>query len=350
MDDNRVQPVTLHLRQRDVAVDMLRVFSCCAVVGLHTFSRGVTPLASIMYYACGFAVPLFFMTSGFFLLNRGGVTYSYALRKIGRMITVICLWVAIATFPRALALAVLGGGLTAFASWPAEFLVSLAGTVVQTGMLPQLWFLWSLAIVYLLLPILSRLSFYGKKQMCFLLCVAGLVIQIASYVKHFPLESYVPQVFRTWIWVKYFLLGGLLYQIRDRIGFSKLMAFLLILAVTVLAVCWQLFAGSILIPEPVMASYAEYFYDDLLYVLWTAVFLLAAESLRPTSNLWVRVSSLTMGVYIIHMLVFRLLSHFINFNNPIFGSGTGYLVVLVVSFACVRAIKLTKLFDFLCRL
>ena len=37
-----------HAKRRDVAVDMLRVLACCAVVGLHTFSRGMTPLAFVL--------------------------------------------------------------------------------------------------------------------------------------------------------------------------------------------------------------------------------------------------------------------------------------------------------------
>ena len=61
------------VNKRDCGVDLLRVIACCAVVGLHTFTNGLTSVSTVVYYACGFAVPVFFMASGAFLLNRGGV-------------------------------------------------------------------------------------------------------------------------------------------------------------------------------------------------------------------------------------------------------------------------------------
>lgn len=60
------------LNKRDYGIDMLRFVACCAVVGLHTFTKGITLTSTVAYYACGFAVPIFFMCSGAFLLNRGG--------------------------------------------------------------------------------------------------------------------------------------------------------------------------------------------------------------------------------------------------------------------------------------
>ena len=58
--------------QRDIGIDILRLAACCAVVGLHTFTKGLTPVSTVVYYASSFAIPAFFMSSGAFLLNRGG--------------------------------------------------------------------------------------------------------------------------------------------------------------------------------------------------------------------------------------------------------------------------------------
>ena len=59
------------VKQRDHGVDFLRCIACCAVVGLHTFNNGLSFVTAAFYYAFGFAVPVFFMASGAFLLNRG---------------------------------------------------------------------------------------------------------------------------------------------------------------------------------------------------------------------------------------------------------------------------------------
>ena len=60
------------IAQRDIGIDVLRLVACCAVVGLHTFTKGLTDVSTVAYYASSFAIPVFFMASGAFLLNRGG--------------------------------------------------------------------------------------------------------------------------------------------------------------------------------------------------------------------------------------------------------------------------------------
>ena len=43
----------------------IRAMACLAVVGLHSFAKD-EDISSWFYYLCGFAVPFFFMASGFF--------------------------------------------------------------------------------------------------------------------------------------------------------------------------------------------------------------------------------------------------------------------------------------------
>ena len=49
----------------------IALIACVAVVGLHTFPKDLSLVTASLYYLCGFAVPFFFMSSGYFLLNRG---------------------------------------------------------------------------------------------------------------------------------------------------------------------------------------------------------------------------------------------------------------------------------------
>ena len=66
--------------------------ACIAVVGLHTFPKDLSTVTASLYYLCGFAVPVFFMSSGYFLLNRGEVSYKYAVQKCIGIIRVVFLW------------------------------------------------------------------------------------------------------------------------------------------------------------------------------------------------------------------------------------------------------------------
>lgn len=52
-------------RQRNENIDLIRAMACLAVVGLHSFAKD-EDISSWFYYLCGFAVPFFFMASGFF--------------------------------------------------------------------------------------------------------------------------------------------------------------------------------------------------------------------------------------------------------------------------------------------
>ena len=53
--------------RRDCSIDLIRVIACVAVVGLHTFPKDLSLVTASLYYLCGFAVPFFFMSSGYFL-------------------------------------------------------------------------------------------------------------------------------------------------------------------------------------------------------------------------------------------------------------------------------------------
>lgn len=78
--------------RRNCNVDFIRVIACIAVVGLHTFPKDLSVATAALYYLCGFAVPFFFMSSGYFLLNRGEVSYKYAVQKCGGIIRIVFLW------------------------------------------------------------------------------------------------------------------------------------------------------------------------------------------------------------------------------------------------------------------
>ena len=77
---------------RDCNIDIIRVIACVAVVGLHTFPKDLSIVTASLYYLSGFAVPFFFMSSGYFLLNRGELNYKYAGRKCVGIIKIVFFW------------------------------------------------------------------------------------------------------------------------------------------------------------------------------------------------------------------------------------------------------------------
>lgn len=72
--------------KRNTNLDAMRVLACMAVVGLHTISNSRSAVEMCFYLACGFAVPVFFMASGYTLLARERVGYGYVARKAGQLL------------------------------------------------------------------------------------------------------------------------------------------------------------------------------------------------------------------------------------------------------------------------
>ena len=280
------------------------------------------------------------------MLKRG-CTYSYVNRKLRQLGAVLALWVMAVS-----AIAAFGGALfgsASLAAFPRLLLSTLKGTLLQSGLLSHCWFLWALGMIYVLLPPISKLSLNGKKALFAIMAAVGIALQVASCFIGHPLETHVPQAFRIWIWLEYFLLGGLVYLLCKK-GLSLSAAGTALAAASLAAVAWQLFAGSVLMPETTGAAHAEYFYDSVTCVAWCAVLFMFVCTLKPGRRPWVYLGSLTMGVYLLHKLQIRALGQFVSFADPVWGCGLGFLVVLAASFAIIAAVKklLPKVFELFC--
>ena len=140
---------------RDCNIDIIRLIACVAVVGLHTFPKDLSLVTASLYYLSGFAVPFFFMSSGFFLLNRGELNYKYVWHKCAGIIKIVLFWNCILYALR------LGKALIFNKIFAINIFVFLEGflkSFVQKGKLWQFWYLGALLIIYVLLPVLSKLN------------------------------------------------------------------------------------------------------------------------------------------------------------------------------------------------
>lgn len=69
-------------------------------------------------------------------------------------------------------------------------------------------------IIYLLLPVISRLT--NKKRIILFICtvVIAIAIELTSFYVGSPVQKHVIQTFRVWTWVFYFVLGSQMLKIR----------------------------------------------------------------------------------------------------------------------------------------
>lgn len=296
-------------RRRNCNIDLIRIIACAAVVGLHTFSKDLSVVTASLYYLCGFAVPFFFMTSGYFLLNRGYVDANYSFHRTIVVFRIVFCWNAISVVFKLIKQLLIGEEITVgWLTIPLECVKSL----VQKGNMWQFWYMGALLIICLMLPTISRFSKKGKRVLIAFAGVIAVAFEIISIVSGSPVQASIIQTFRIWTWVFYFVLGSEMGRITE-ILVSKInvrLHIVIAIAFTIINIVYQNYAGVYLIaPDNGMRLHAEYFYDSLLEIVWIIVIftLLLRVNISDSIRIIVeRVASLTMGIYIIHPLLMRI--------------------------------------------
>lgn len=181
--------------KRNTNLDAMRVLACMAVVGLHTISNSLSAVEMCFYLACGFAVPVFFMASGYMLLSRERVGYGYVARKAGQLLGLAVGWHVLFWLLELTADVLRGNfSLRWVAALPGEFFDSF----FNRGWFSHFWYLWAAALVYACLPLLIHLRARLWHLFVALLCVGG-ALTLASCLMGEPLQRYCTQTLRLWI-------------------------------------------------------------------------------------------------------------------------------------------------------
>lgn len=294
--------------KRETWLDIIKVIAIFLVTILHIANAGIgfgeIHGNQIMYYFGTFAVPLFFMVNGYLNLN-GVKSYKYSLKKIINILVVI-----------------LGWNILYFIF---DFIINnnvnnlfcmILDNFLQRGVFWQFWFLGSLIIIYLFIPIISRIfnkTKYYKLLVLglFLLCLAYNFINI-FILKDKILIKIIPQALRLWTWIFYLCLGGLVRKenILNNISNNK---YIIITFILILITVLYEFTLAMHIYNRLEA---ENFYDSILVIITTYFIFTCFKKIEfKNSNVISIGGSLTLGVYIIHIFVLELFRKFITMNN-----------------------------------
>ena len=302
---------------RNYNVDLIKLLSCLAVIGLHVFYNKNSVASSVIYYLCGFSVPSFFMSTGYFVMNRQTADRTYAVRKFLGLLRLLLLWDILEFGVRVIIRAAKGQDLSAFG--PVGLAKAVVRSIIQKGVLWEtmwhFWYLAALMILYLLLPLLYRLyvgdrspddRFSSLFRLWAGLALVGILAQLISYCIGQPFQKFFCQTFRLWTWLQYLVLGGLAPRLRTAaekrlpLPLHGLCLFLM----TVYVMVYQNIVGRGLLHN----LYAEYFYDDAFTVFWVLLlytFLLRVPIPRLLHRILEIMSPLTLGIYIVHPLFLK---------------------------------------------
>lgn len=188
---------------RNLNIDLIKIISCIGVVGLHVFYQygENSDIYRLIYNMGIISIPLFFMASGYFMLNRS-VDWKKIINKVKKIILFVTIWGIVFW----LLYGIMDRRLTLY-----QLAVNILGPYIQKGHLGQFWFLASLIIVYLLSPIL--INFKMNHHKLYYVSLATLIVLSAalSYIditNGKVVEGHFIQTFRLWIWLPYFMMGG----------------------------------------------------------------------------------------------------------------------------------------------
>ena len=318
-------------KTRNINLDLIKVLACVGVILLHTTMIGFKEtgswnLLAYLYYLGTYSIPLFFMVNGYLLLGKKDITYSYILQKVKWILITVSSWTFIVwLFKR---------------DFTVNPIKKIIGSLLQKGDFSQFWFFGSLILIYLCLPILKKILNSKRSYLYILssLVTIGLVFELVNMVLQMPLQSYVIQTFRLWTWFFYYILGGLIAQFDKEFikkGFKRWMKIVAVLLMLISPLILFFLAKTIY-----HNLFAEYFYDILFVkIVSLGIFLTVLTlSLEENKSKWiVTLSNQTMGVFIVHTYVIKVLEKLLGFSY------TGAYLLFPILTLCVSLIVVSLL-------
>lgn len=319
--------------KREIGFDVLKVVACCLVVASHTIRADFGFVNFVVFALAIIAIPLFIMVNGYLMFQKAEVTYAYVRKKIIRILVVCFSWEALHAVAYFL-----------YYHQFRNFLESFLLDFLQKGLFFQFWFMGSLIVLYLLLPILRW--FYEKNAVLYIgiLAALGVLCAIISIIMTvtknlFVLE--VPQSLRLWYWIFYYMLGGLLAKRKTKIQTlvsrcSFAVKIIIPTAAILLLISWQWLIGNVVLKQYRL----ETFYGSIpIMAAVTIIFVYVSNAKFQRGKTITGLAGLSMGIYVIHPFVLAVFQKYV----PAFVSGNAamnllFWIVTVIACGIITAI------------
>lgn len=344
---------------KNLQIDFIKILACLAVIGLHSFNKKICTVCAMLYYCCGFAVPAFFMATGYFVLKKDAILISYSLKKVKMLFRLVFLWNLVVFAVVFVIKLLIKHDISDYdlLTFPSE----IFGSLTQKGYMWQFWYLGALMLIYILLPLIYKgfdcLTTTGvpKNRMLFTLWVGAaiscLLLQVCSYCIGSPIQENVVQTFRIWTWLQYFLLGGLMPVFIE--FFEKKVALKVHLGIVVLYFVYISVYQNVVRTYILHNANAEYFYDDIFVVVWLVI--LFSFISRISLNDWakkmiMKFSPLTLGIYIVHPLILVVLNRLFPFQQSLLGSLLLFFLTAFLSLLTTKIISLVPIVRYLVKI
>lgn len=302
------------IQGRNQSIDAIKVIAMIGVLSLHcNLGKLDNPVAFVLSRMAGVSIPLFFMVSGYLLINKQ-TEFHYAIKKIVGILKFVficslCFWTIQMLHHQEFNINVIYIFLKAF---------------IQKGPFWMFWYFGAMCLIYFSLPFLKwcdrKVSFFFPKLLGILLCV-DFIVFVMTYQSHF--EYSVIQTFRIWNWLTYFSLGTVIQKYHLKFNSSILAVILSMVAfVAFVYYCKSIIGG------------VEYFFSTPLCMAYAFLLFIYMESINVTNSTIVgSLSKLFLPVYTFHYIIIKGYHHFID-------NGWGGVITPLLDYIIITAITL----------
>ena len=164
------------MKERDYTLDLIKTTAMLGVIALHSMMYYITPghtgLADILYDLGMTSMPLFFMVSGYLMIPRESLSYSYFMHKIWGIIRFVTIIVVLFSLYR---YATHGFDVS-------DFIYTFFSAFTGDGRFYIFWYFTAIILCYLLTPVLSDLYHRNVKMYIFILVTLLLLQSFSSRI------------------------------------------------------------------------------------------------------------------------------------------------------------------------
>lgn len=288
------------MKQRDTSLDIIRISACIMVVFMHSpmpSDNASGPFLTALSYITAPSIGLFFMVSGALLLPVKTDYVTFLRKRFSKILIPTLLWSLIYI------------GLKLYES---ESEINVLKSLASLPFAPQgegvLWFMYTLSGLYLLSPILSAwIEKAGKGELQIVLliwCITLCYPLISFYV---TIDTTTAGIFYYFTgYAGYFLLGAYLRKYPGSLSLVALWALgiggaVLLLVLKYLDIPFDFYS---------LFWYESIFIVALATAIWKLIYKICNSApgrdlTRRMGQQLGRLSNMTFGIYLIHILIMR---------------------------------------------
>lgn len=308
------------IKERILYLDILRVLACCMIVLMHSPHPDagnpgfvVVPLSFITAAGIG----LFFMVSGALLLPVKTDTTSFLKKRFGKIVGPLLFWTIF----------YLGVSVIVDERPASSLPHALASIPFSTQGYGILWFMYTLAGIYLLAPIISPfLTKASKRELRFYLFLWTITLCFSIIANIVDVNNGMDGILYYFSgYVGYFLLGYYLHTYKPKIPLNMII-FMFVVPITCLLLFKMRFDKE--------CDLYEYFWYLSIFVVMMCIawfdsvqrFVSKCEFGWSSSLILKKLSDCCFGIYLVHIFIMRYILWNIDWIVHDFG-GVGQILI-----------------------